>query len=214
MGDRDAPDRNERNYLVNSGYTPQKEGGDQPRVREVAPRFTYQDYLKLSDDERYEVIEGELVLVPPPSTLHQGLVMRISQFLYTYVAAQNLGVVLVAPVDVVLSEENVVQPDVLFVTAGRLSIVTEACVAGAPDLAVEILSKSSIERDRTVKRTLYQRYGIKEYWIVDPVGKSIEVFADNHAIYTTQDGPTRLSPFLAELVVDIADLFREPYYFG
>ena len=203
MGDRDG-----------GKYDSVKDGGEQPQVREVAPRFTYRDYLRQSDDKRYELIEGELVLAPTPSPLHQGLVTRILRLLHTHVSARNLGAVLAAPLDVVLSDENVLQPDVLFVATDRLDIITQTHVAGAPDLVVEILSKSSVNRDRIAKRDIYRRYGVKEYWIVDPVGKSIEVFTGSPQVHTVKNGPARISPLLSELVVDLPGLFREPYYLG
>src|SRR5205814_7415211 len=108
---------------------------------------TYEDYVALPDDgNRYEVIEGELCLVPAPNRRHQDVLLNLAVELRNFVRSRGLGHVYVAPFDVVLSDANIVQPDVVFVSKGRLNILTKAGATGAPDLAIEVLSGSTQRR--------------------------------------------------------------------
>ncbi len=141
-----------------------------PRIK-----FTVHDYMATSDTERYELIEGELLVPPSPATEHQRIVVRLVLELHNFVTQRGLGEVFVAPLDVVLSEHNVLQPDILFISNERMSIVTDR-VRGAPDLVIEVLSPSSEARDRTLKATVYARYGVREYWLVDPTTHTVDVF--------------------------------------
>ncbi|HEX5421123.1 MAG TPA: Uma2 family endonuclease [Gammaproteobacteria bacterium] len=147
--------------------------------------FTYEDYKRItaSTDERYELLDGELYIVPSPATIHQ-IVSKDLQFLLEWhVRRTGCGQVLNAPLDVVLGEgatRSVVQPDIIFISNERLDIIEEPEIAGAPDLVVEILSPTSAQRDRQNKKALYARSGVREYWVVDPSAKSIEVFPAAH----------------------------------
>ena len=138
-------------------------------------KFTYRDYLLLPEGDRRELIEGDFYVVPAPSFRHQIISRNLGNILWEFVRGRSLGQVVSAPTDVVLSPESVVQPDILFISNERRGIITEANVSGAPDLVVEILSPSTAERDRELKLTLYARYGVREYWIVDPEDSSVEV---------------------------------------
>ncbi|HEY3170231.1 MAG TPA: Uma2 family endonuclease, partial [Thermoanaerobaculia bacterium] len=138
--------------------------------------FTYRDYARLPDDRRFEVIGGKLFLTPAPRTWHQRLCGELFAALREHVRGQNLGEVLIAPCDVVLSETNVVQPDLLFVRKDRLSIIGEKYVSAAPDLLVEVLSPGTKMRDRKLKFRLYARFGVAELWIVDGEARFVEVF--------------------------------------
>ena len=149
----------------------------------VKPRtgLTYEDYAKTSDDERWELLDGELVMVPSPNIPHQGVAMDLGTLLNAFVKERDLGRVFAAPTDVVLSDTNVVQPDLLFVSNEREHIITRPNIQGAPDLAVEIRSPSTAERDLTVKRRLYAEHGVKEYWLVDPDEMTVTVLLlDEH----------------------------------
>src|SRR6185295_12759762 len=109
--------------------------------------MTYEDYVALPDDgNRYEVIEGELCLVPAPNFRHQRIGFKLTLLLGNFVEEHHLGFVFFAPFDVVLSRINVLQPDVLFISNNRLSITTAAGATGAPDLAIEVLSESTRRR--------------------------------------------------------------------
>lgn len=175
------------------------------------PNFSYADYLKLPDDQRYEVLEGELVMSPGPSMEHQGIVAVLTALLYAYQREHGAGRVFGAPFDVILSEHNVVQPDLLFVCRDRSSILKPGGVHGAPDLVVEILSPSNAERDLKIKRDLYGRYGVKEYWIVDPATQTVEILTqqgDGLDLWQRfEKGSSLRSPLLAGLVVDLDEVF-------
>ena len=127
-------------------------------------RYTYQDYLKTPDDVRYELIEGELLAMEPaPTTSHQKILVNLTVLLAPFVKEHGLGEVLIAPTDVCLSNTNVLQPDLLFVSAARASIITERDVHDGPDLVVEIASPTTRRRDRGIKMEIYARHGVAEY---------------------------------------------------
>ena len=149
-------------------------------------KFTYKDYKSLPESEtkRYELIEGELITVPSPNFKHQSVSGNLAFILRGFVQKRNLGIIIYAPFDVHLGE-NVVQPDILFVSKKRSYVITEEEIKGAPDLVIEILSPATAERDRTYKKVLYARYGVSEYWIVDPGKKTIEVLTLKKEGYKT-----------------------------
>ena len=109
-------------------------------------KFTYKDYLQLPEDKRYELVEGEFFMVPSPNYYHQVISKRLFRTLDDYVRKFGLGEVLYAPLDVILSEENVLQPDILFISKERFNIITNKNIQGAPDLIIEILSSAKIGR--------------------------------------------------------------------
>jgi Uma2 family endonuclease len=146
---------------------------------------TYDDYLTLpADGKRYEIIEGELYMTPAPFTDHQRILGRLFRLFDEFVRKNNVGEVFVAPADVVLSMTDVVQPDILFISKERSHIITKKNIIAAPDLVVEILSESTAATDRTVKKALYEKYGVKEYWIVGPQLEAIECFSLKEATFT------------------------------
>ena len=146
-------------------------------MSQAAVLFTYDDYLVLPENgKRHEIIDGELLMTPAPSPEHQRLLGRLYTVLEAVVRENDLGTVLFAPVDVVLSMTDIVQPDLVFITRERNNIVTKKNVVAAPDLVVEILSESTEKTDRVHKKMLYERYGVREYWIVDPEQRSVEVY--------------------------------------
>src|SRR3712207_5649524 len=122
--------------------------------------LTYEDYAQIpSDRNRYEILNGVLNVTPAPTTFHQDAVTNLVAILRDYVRRHGLGKVLVAPCDVLLSEHNVVQPDLLFVARERMAIIERANVKGAPDLVVEVLSPSTAMADLHVKRQIYADHG-------------------------------------------------------
>ena len=174
-------------------------------------KLTYEDYASLPDDERYELIDGELITMPSPKEIHQRLLLLLGSWWLGFVLERRLGSVYVAPFDVVLSATNVVQPDLIFVSSARARIITEDNIRGAPDLLVEILSPSTERRDRIVKRDLYARHGVREYWLIDPYAKTVTVLIlgaggyDTHAVYG--EGDTLTSPTLPGFALDLGELF-------
>ena len=140
-------------------------------------KFTVKDYMSIQDDKRYELIEGELVVVPSPSINHQRILGRLFRELSEFVENKQLGEVLMAPLDVVFSDHDILQPDILFVSKERAYINAPGSIRGAPDLVVDILSPSTEQRDRTVKSTIYARHGVREYWLVSLEEPSVEVLS-------------------------------------
>jgi Uma2 family endonuclease len=176
--------------------------------------ITYADYLKIDDGQRYEVIEGELFLTPSPGFCHQYIAANIEAFLRNYVEKQNSGLVLDAPFDVVPTDDVVLQPDVLYLSRERFSLLTENCLKGMPDLVVEVLSPSSSRRDRLQKSRLYFRHGVKEYWVVDPAAETVEVFSKGEKSWLLAGayGPEDLliSPLLEGFTAPVAEIFSRP----
>ena len=140
-------------------------------------RLTYEDYCLLPNDgKRYEIIDGELFVTPSPNFLHQIVVTHLTHFLHSFLDDHPLGRVIVAPFDVVFSQFDVVEPDILYISKARSSVLTNKNVQGSPDLVVEVLSKSTAKIDQTTKLKLYARFAVEEYWIIDPEGPSAEVY--------------------------------------
>ena len=139
-------------------------------------KYTYEDYCQLPSDIRAEVLDGELLMCASPNTRHQRISREIEIPLCNWVEEIGLGEVLDAPMDVVLSQHDVVQPDILFISRSQLKIITEKNIQGAPDLVVEILSPGDEQRDTVRKKAIYEKYGVKEYWIVDTMAETMAVF--------------------------------------
>jgi Uma2 family endonuclease len=140
-------------------------------------KYTYQDYLDLPDDgSRYELINGELVMTPAPNTIHQTVTNNLEDSLRSFLRKNKTGKMFHAPYDVVLSKKNVLQPDILYISAERSGIITENNVAGVPDLIIEILSPGTAYYDLLEKKEIYEQFGIKEYWIVDPKKQRIDIY--------------------------------------
>lgn len=189
-------------------------------VRETAPKYsnadnllTYDDYLRAPAGLRYELLEGELRMTPSPNTQHQTVLKRLGIILVDQLESKGLGEVFLAPFDVVLSEHNVVQPDILFIAKDRSGIVGKANVQGAPDLVIEILSQSTESWDRVSKRRVYSLYGVREYWLVDPDAKTIEIAARAAGSLSTAGvyhaGEIASSVILSDLRVDVGSVFAE-----
>ena len=150
-------------------------------------------------------------MVPAPNEYHQRLSRDLGVVVWGFVKQHKLGEVYFAPFDVVLSEENVVQPDILFVSKGRSHIITEKNVQGAPDLVVEITSPATAQRDKGIKRKLYARFGVREYWLVDSENKTIDVMILAKSGFETakacKAGETLSSPLLKGLSIDLSEVF-------
>ena len=181
-------------------------------MREVQPRFGYADLLALPEDvRRYEIPGGELVVVAAPLDRHQIVVLEVATVLADY-GRRSSGLAVTAPCDIVFDEHDVVQPDVVFFRAERshrvsLDVVTRV----APDIAVEVLSPSTAAVDRGRKMRMFARYGVREYWIVDPVRLEIEIHALEGRAYrrtqTATGGDTVRSVLLPGLAFRAGRLF-------
>jgi Uma2 family endonuclease len=144
-------------------------------ARRTRPRKTVEDFMNLPEGSRAELIDGDIFMSPSPRTKHQIVVGNLFALLREHVSRRSLGRVFVAPLDVHLPSGDIVEPDIFFVSNENLEIVQD-WVRGTPDLIIEVLSPDGRERDRIVKRDLYARNGVREYWIVDPEAGTIEVF--------------------------------------
>jgi len=187
-----------------------------PAAGKVKKYYTYDDYLKIDDGNRYELIEGELVLTPSPGTLHQIVAGNVFMLLNISVRKDNAGKVIFAPLDVVLDEtakHNTFQPDIVFISKDRLSIIEETRINGAPDLVVEVLSPATIKRDRGKKSRRYLQSGVREYWLVDPREKLLEVFVPGEkdwqrtGVYEEGEDELIISKVLPGLEIKAGDVF-------
>ncbi|MBC7920735.1 MAG: Uma2 family endonuclease [Ferruginibacter sp.] len=141
-------------------------------------RYTYADYRSLDVDDNYlyELIDGELVKKSAPSPQHQLISGNLYSLLKSFVVAKQAGKVLYAPVDVFVDDYNAPQPDLLYISQTHLEYITPDGIFGPPDLVVEIVSPTSISRDYVKKLRIYERFGVAEYWIVNPNYRSVEVY--------------------------------------
>ena len=167
--------------------------------------------MRLSEGTRAELIDGDLLMCPSPRTPHQRAIMKLVTLLNDFVRWKAVGEVFVAPFDVHLPSGDIVEPDVIFVAKSNAGIVQD-WIRGVPDPVVEVLSPERIERDRIVKRDLYARNGVREYWIVDPQCRTVEVFSLAGERYEPngyfQPDDDLVSPLLAEFKVKVADIFE------
>jgi Uma2 family endonuclease len=139
-----------------------------PIIRRPVP-FTYDDYLRMPDDgQRHELIEGELFVCPTPTTRHQVVSRRLKFALMEALEKPGLAQIFNAPTDVVLEPTTVLQPDLIIVGAAKFHLITRRAIEGVPDVAVEIASPGSFDRDHYIKFKIYERVGVPEYWMVDP----------------------------------------------
>lgn len=176
--------------------------------------LTVQEFLDLDlfeDGFLYELINGEIVKRASPDTEHQSTASNLSFFFQVFVRENKLGKIFFAPYDVYLDEENLVQPDLIFVSSGNEHIIQKGCIMGVPDLVVEILSPGTYRTDRGPKLKLYQRLGVSEYWIADPRGKIIEMYVLTEGAYDLvavgEEGGTVESRLLPGLVITVNDVF-------
>ena len=175
-------------------------------------KFTYEDYLTTPEDKRYELLDGDLIMVPAPNLKHQHVLGNLHYHLRRFITEHGTGRLLPAPCDVFLSDTDVVQPDLLFVSREREHLLSGGeNVQGAPDLVIEILSPSTETKDRGVKRELYGRYGATEYWLVDPMAETISIHRQRGGVLAVTDvlgrKETLRSPLLAGLELHLDDVF-------
>jgi len=179
-------------------------------------RFTYDDFQTLpeSGSRRYELLDGDILVVPSPTTAHQRVSRNLEYLLIGICRRHGLGAIYHAPVDVVFghgADREVAVPDIVFVSKRRLAIVTPKEIQGDPDLVVEILSPGTETRDRGYKQALYARYGVREYWLIDPQEQRLEVYRHRQGalklIETLEAGDVLRSPLLADADIDLAEIF-------
>jgi Uma2 family endonuclease len=174
-------------------------------MKPVQVVLNYKDYEALPNDgRRYEIHEGELSVTPAPGTKHQEVSINLAAAMHIHVKARGLGKVFAAPVDVILSDISIVQPDLAYVAADRLGAISSRGIEGSPTLVVEILSPSTIQIDRTTKLQLYARHGVPHYWIVDPQARLIEAYRLEAGSYVLARRWADQEAFSAEPLADLA----------
>jgi Uma2 family endonuclease len=175
-------------------------------------RYTYADYRQLPEGAPYELVHGELVMSPAPELRHQRVARRFFRTLDNIVTKDVGGEVFFAPFDVRLSEETVLQPDLAFVSSAHADRLSTQAIEGAPDLVAEILSPATAHRDLTVKKRLYEMHGVREYWVIDPGQRTVEVFENIEGGFrqrtrAVEEG-TAGSGILDAFEVDLSELFQ------
>lgn len=179
-------------------------------------KLTYEDYLLISEDgRRHEIIDGEHFVNPSPNTRHQQVARAIFRALDGFVHPRRLGEVFFAPYDTVLSDIDVVQPDVLYISNARMRLMTKANLRGAPDLAVEVLSEWNRRNDEILKKKRYELFGVDEYWIADPELESVKIYRRSGDVFapaeiiSTETGGTITTALLPSFEFPIADVFAD-----
>jgi Uma2 family endonuclease len=178
-------------------------------------QWTFDDWLRLPDDGfRYEIIEGELYVSPPPSVEHQNAVSSLLAEMRQYARKKKLGLVLTSPIGVRLPESDaIVEPDVLFVSKAKAHIVKKDFIEGAPDLVVEVLSPSNWMIDRGRKQETYRQAGVGEYWIVDYRARTVDVYVLEDGEFVQRghyrEGDSATSETLTGFAIEIAEVFAQ-----
>jgi Uma2 family endonuclease len=175
-------------------------------------KYTVQDFEKLPEGPPYyQLINGELIMSPSPALEHQRTSKRLFHMLYTLIEIPKKGEVFYSPVDVYLDEENVFQPDIVVILEGSKAKMTKRGVEGPPDVVVEILSPSTAYYDLIVKKEVYERAGVKEYWLLDPNRKTFEIYKNTEEGFKltsrARDGGNVLSEIL-KLEIDLKEIFE------
>jgi Uma2 family endonuclease len=179
-------------------------------------KLTYDDFLLFPDDgKRHELIDGEHYVTPSPSRKHQAIVWNLITMIGPYLESHPVGRAFAAPFDVVFSNFDVVEPDLLFISNARLDVLTTKNVQGAPDLVVEIGSPSTRRRDEIIKRKLYERFGVEEYWVIDPEIETIAVYRHVGETYqrvlelAVERNDTLVTPLLPQLTLPLQQIFKD-----
>jgi Uma2 family endonuclease len=183
-------------------------------MKAVQPRLSYPELRLMPDDgKRYELIDGEVIMSPSPSEKHQRALAELYLSIANHVKEHKLGKVYFAPFDIVFSEKTALQPDLIFVSSARVGIIGPEYIIGAPDLVAEILSPSRPAYDRVTKLEQYARYGVREYWIVDPGTEKAEIHrlaGKSYELAATLAGAEALTtPFLPGWQLPVRHLFAE-----
>jgi Uma2 family endonuclease len=186
-----------------------------PAIRGV--KLTYEDYLQFPDDgKRHELIDGEHYVTATPNRKHQAVSGNLQGMIWSYLQQHPIGRVFTAPFDVIFSQFDVVEPDLLYLSRERMAqIETSPWVKGAPNLVVEIGSESTRKRDETIKRRLYERFGVSEYWVVDPEIDVIKVYRrvadrfERAAELLLENGDVLTTPILPGLELPLSKIFED-----
>jgi Uncharacterized protein conserved in cyanobacteria len=191
-------------------------GRDEEMRTNPGVKLTYDDFLLFPDDgKRHELIDGEHYVTPSPSRKHQAISWNLTIIIGSYLESHPVGRAFAAPFDVVFSNFDVVEPDLLFISNARLEALTSKNVQGAPNLVVEIGSPSTRRRDEIIKRKLYERFGVEEYWVIDPEIETIAVYRHVDETYqrvlelAVERTDTLETPLLPHLTLPLQQIFKD-----
>ena len=181
---------------------------------QTSTRLTYDDYVKLPDDgNRYEIIDGELYVNPAPVPNHQFIVLNIGSAFRVYFRSHGGGRAAGAPIDILLADDRIVQPDLVVIRDDRATIIGPKNVKGAPSLVVEVLSAGTRRYDEIQKRNVYESAGVEEYWIVDPEIERVKIYRASGGTFRhaaeidTHTGGTITTPLLPGFALDVREIF-------
>jgi Uma2 family endonuclease len=191
-------------------------GSDELKATDPGVKLTYDDFVLFPDDgKRHELIDGEHFVTPSPNRKHQKISGNLYLLIATWLEEHSIGQLYYAPFDVIFSMFDVVEPDLLYMSHERAAaVLTEANVQGAPELVIEIGSKGTRKRDETIKRRLYERSGVSEYWVVDPEIDVIRVYRRGEKGFErpnelrAEAGDTLTTPLLPGLSLPLDRIFR------
>jgi Uma2 family endonuclease len=175
-------------------------------------KYTAEDYMMLEEGAPFQLINYDLIMSPSPTPAHQVLSVRIVNAIFNFLESKNDdGFLVSAPMDVKFDDGNILQPDVLYISAERKSEIVKDRIEGAPDLVIEILSPSNAYYDLRQKKDIYQKFGVKEYIIIDPIALNFELYILNNGIYQLHQKAEKTeklhSVILPGLIFDLAKIF-------
>jgi Uma2 family endonuclease len=192
-------------------------GADRTTSPRSGVKLTYDDFVLFPDDgKRHELIDGEHYVTPSPNLRHQRISGKLFLTIGSYLKAHPIGELFYAPLDVVLSNIDIVEPDLLYVSRERAAeVLVPQHVRGVPDLVVEIASKGTRKRDETIKRELYERKGVTEYWVVDPEIDVVRVYRRRGEVFErpvelrADANETLETPLLPDLRIPVRTIFSD-----
>jgi Uma2 family endonuclease len=173
--------------------------------------WTYDEFAAESPESNQptELWDGEIIVSAAPRPNHQRIVLRLARIMEDQMSPRNAGEFFISPIDVVFGTRRAVQPDIVFVSAPRASLVTETCIRGVPDLLVEVISEGTWRRDRVDKKALYEQFGVAEYWIIDPDSRLIEVFSLAEGTYRQHARGVGEDPVTSRLLAGLSVSFAQ-----
>lgn len=182
-------------------------------ITEKKKKYTVEDYLLLEEGAPFQLIENELIMSPSPNPEHQLISIRLSQIMMNYLESINdNGFLVAAPMDVYLDEDNAFQPDIIYIKAERKAELVKDRIHGAPDMVIEILSPSTAYYDLRQKKDIYEKHGVKEYIIIDPIKESAELYALENSVYQLKQKAVKPQQLPSQIIdgfsFDLGKLFR------
>ena len=191
-------------------------GSDRVKPQSSGVKLTYDDFVLFPDDgKRHELIDGEHYVTASPNTRHQQILARLHLMIGGWLESHRIGQAFFAPYDIVLTNIDIVEPDLMYFSNARAAeVLTDLHARGAPELVVEVGSPGTRKRDETIKRRLYQRQGVSEYWIVDPKLEVVRVFRREGLSFgrvvelTRESGDTLTTPLLPGLQMPLSKIFE------